>query len=82
MQSAFKTNIREENFSFYRTILEDKVVYFAMYGKSGERQSIKLGKESGSWKILSMKGIDLNYHTAEELVETVKQNENKVSKVV
>jgi hypothetical protein len=76
MQSVFKNNIGGEHYSFYRTILEDKVVYFAMFGKNGDRHSLKIGKENGKWNILSMSREGLAYDAVAELIETVRQNEN------
>jgi hypothetical protein len=76
MKSVFKNNIGGEHFSFYRTILEDKIVYFAMFGKNCGRQSFKISKENGNWNILSMNRDTLDRDIAAELIDVVKQNEN------
>jgi hypothetical protein len=75
MFSSFKKLIGDKEYTFYRTLLSNDIVYFALFENAGSRDSIKISKDAfGRWKLSSstVKNID----NKEEFIEAVTLNES------
>ena len=76
MKSVFKRTIQQKEFTFYRAMEGEEVVYLILFDKKGKRESVKLEKNQyGQWRPVHDNTGNVEAHTYFNWAQAISENE-------
>ena len=74
MAESFKKKFNGIEYAFYRTTILSDTTYFIMFDENGARNSVRIARINGRWKLPDNSPLHINA-AGIELIKSIEENE-------